>query len=558
MIRTNFSTKRNRTVSNYPKGVLMITLLVFMLLSCDIGDFGDMNVNPTQIPEVNPGMHFTSVQLGYAGARELRWRQSWWHSAAVIQQATRPGSGSPYNTYSRNRDTSSWYFQYAYPGQVGWDSQVKAITDIITQLRQMDEDGEEVVNLIAASRIMRVLIFQTLTDLYGDIPYFEAGKGAIEGIYAPAYDPQSVIYEDLFNELDEAVQQFNPAQPTYGSAAYGNADLLYGGDIEQWQKFGNSLRLRLALRLVKRDIDEARNQAEAAIAAPGGVMSSNDDIAFVRRINQEGTTCCDPFGNGDFYVMQAQIFWITQTLIDWLKDHNDPRLSIFAAHMNRDNDVLSTDPDDLIGLPSGWTTGELEAEHPSWALAEALSPDDDVTNGYAKINPIMWPLDGPSLYQTYAEVALMRAEVAARGWNAGGNAEDFYNDGVRAALEHLSLYGDGGEISSSAIDDYLAENPFDAGNAIEQINEQYWVATFMNFNEGWANFRRSGYPDLELARVDSPEPPTENDTGGQWPRRMLYHVSEENLNSANLNEAVSRQGMSNTIDMVTPVWWDVD
>lgn len=556
MHRKNQSTKRNKTSRKYPGAVLMITLMVFILLSCDISDFGDKNINPTQIPEVNPGMHFTSVQLGYAGARELRWRQSWWHSAPVIQQATTPGS--PYNLYTRNRDTSSWYFQYAYPGQVGWDSQVKAITDILAQLERMNEEGDEVDNLIAASRIMRVLIFQTLTDLYGDVPYFEAGKGFLEGNFAPAYDPQSVIYEDMLKELTEAVQQFNPAQPTFGSAAYGNADLLYGGNIDQWQKFGNSLRLRLAMRLVNVEAQTAQSEAEAAITAPGGVMTSNDDIAFVRRIDQEGTTCCDPFGNGDFYVMSAEIFHITQTLVDWLKDHDDPRLTIFAALMDRDRNVISTDPDDIIGLPSGWTTGELQAEHPSWALAEARSPDDDVINGYAKLNPIMWPLDAPSLYQTYAEVALLRAEMAARGWNAGGSAADFYNEGVRAALEHLALYGEGGEISSSAIDAYLAANPLDMSNAIEQINEQYWTASFMNFNEGWANVRRSGYPELELARVDSDEPPTANETGGQWPRRMLYHVSEENLNSSNLNEAISRQNLSGTNDITTPVWWDVD
>lgn len=555
MIRKNIS-NRKRNSRRIPGGVLMTFLSVVLLLSCDISDFGDMNIDPTQIEEVNPGMHFTSVQLGYAGARELRWRQSWWHSASVIQQATGFGSSSPYNTYVRNRDTSSWYFQYAYPGQVGWDSQVRAIEDILAQLRRMDEEGEEVDNLLAAARIMRVLIFHTLTDLYGDIPYFEAGKGFLDEIIVPAYDAQEVIYDDLFNELGEAVAQFNSSQPTFGSDVYGNGDLLYGGNIDQWRKFGNSLRLRMALRLVKVDIQKAQEQAETAIA--GGVMESNDDIAFIRRIAQPGTTCCDPLGNGDAYVMDAQIFWITQTLVNWLKDHNDPRLPIFAAHMDENNNVLSTDPDDLIGVPSGWTTGELEAEHPSWALAEALTPDDDVTNGYAKLNPVMWPLDGPSLYQTYSEVALMRAEVAARGWNAGGSAAEFYEAGVRAALEQLSLYGDGGVISNAAINAYLDVNPFDAGNAIEQINEQYWVATFMNFNEAWANFRRSGYPDLELARVDSPLPPTDNETDGRWPRRMIYHVSEENLNASNLNEALSRQGMSSALDIWVPVWWDVD
>src|SRR5699024_7466429 len=144
---------------------------------------------------------------------------------------------------------------------------------------------------------------------------------------------------------------FDSSQPAYGSN-----DLMYGGNTTQWQKFGNSLRLRLALRLVKVDPGKAKTEALAAINAPGGVMTSNDDIAMVK--HQEGPSG-GPEGLNTNAISEAMTNggdheYVAKTLVDWLANRDDPRLGIYAQ-----------DDKPFLGFPSGYT-GTSVSEHPSY------------------------------------------------------------------------------------------------------------------------------------------------------------------------------------------------
>ena len=141
----------------------------------------------------------------------------------------------------------------------------------------------------------------------------------------------------------------------------------------------------------------------------------------------------------------------------------------------------------------------------------------------------------------------MIAEAIERGW-ATGNAADHYNAGVRAAMEMYSIYDPSVEISSAEIDAYLAANPYDSANWAEQIGEQYWAATFLNFYETYANWRRTGYP--ELTPVDYPG----NETNGTIPRRLRYPTSEAGNNPEGYNAALNNQGPD---EFTTRMWWDV-
>ena len=127
-------------------------------------------------------------------------------------------------------------------------------------------------------------------------------------------------------------------------------------------------------------------------------------------------------------------------------------------------------------------------------------------------------------------------------------------------MNYLSLYDNAGgaDISESAIGTYLADNPYQTAGSmeqqLEQINNQYWAAVFLNGIEAWSNWRRSGYPDLEPALVDSDDAPAGNDTNGEIPRRLLYpEGTEDILNQESYQEAISRQGENN---LTTRVWWD--
>lgn len=546
-----------RTYLSKIKYIVSILLIAGLFVTCDsLSDFGDMNQDPTQASsaEVAPGLQLTTVQLATAGTRFEMWRTQLLYGENVVQHLVNSFfiGGNNY-TEIRGWLTSFWTTAYSGTGIPG-RAQVKNIEGLIDLLETRKEEGQEVDNMLASARILRVFIYHRITDLHGDVPYSEAGKGVIDQEFTPSYDTQQSIYDDMLNELDEAVNQFDVDQPKFG----GN-DLMYGGDITKWQKFGNSLRLRLALRLVKQDIGKAETQAVAALNAPGGVMTSNDDIAMIQHQNGpdignlgvgfNSNPVSDAMNSG------GDREFVAQTFVDWLDDRDDPRLGIYAQTHYRDDDSVDPDkagePKPFLGFPSGYT-GTTVSDHPSFT-----GDLDD----YSRVNSLLIDLDDPTFFQTYAEVEFMLAELAARGWITD-SPETHYNAGVRAAMEHLSLYDDdgGADIADSDINTYLANNPFNSGGStedqLEQINEQYWAAVFLNGIEAWSNWRRSGYPDLEPALVDSNDPPAGNQTGGEFPRRMLYSDGTEGVvNAENYNAVIDRQG-PNT--MTTRVWWDVD
>jgi len=531
----------NRTrLLRWPESLLVL-LIAVLLASCDaLSDFGDMNVDPTQASTIDPGMQFSTVQLATAGSRYETWRVNLIYGEAIVQHLAHTWWAGDKYTFNEDWATSLWRTAYSGAG-VSWRAAVKNIEDLKARLEEAKANGEPVDNLLAAVRIWRVLIYHRITDTYGDTPYSEAGKGYLEGIFAPRYDPQQEIYMDMLKELEEAVAQFDPSQPTFG-----NADLVYGGDITKWKKFGNALMLRLAMRLVK--VDPATAQQWAVRAINGGVMESNDDIVYMRHQTGPSTGPAGINTNANSEVFAVDVPRLSQTFVNWLKAHNDPRLPVLGAVI-KDGQVI-TDPTEQKGMPNGYDANTIQ-NHPSWTG----SLDD-----YSRVNPLLTGLDDPFFFVTYAQTALLRAEAAVRGWTSEDPAT-LYAEGVRAAMKQLSLYDASGaaDIDDAAIDAYLAANPLssDPDEALRQINEQYWAATFLDGIEAWANWRRSGYPVLEPAPVDDPNPYPGNVTNGQIPRRLTYPPSEGVLNAENYQEALSRQGLrGDPSDMAVPVWWD--
>jgi hypothetical protein len=166
-------------------------------------------------------------------------------------------------------------------------------------------------------------------------------------------------------------------------------------------------------------------------------------------------------------------------------------------------------------------------------------------NNYSVVNRYTFArLDAPSFLLTYAETRLLMAEAAQRGWIAGAAAQ-YYSDGVTAAMQQLSLQAGAGP-SNALITGWLSAHPYDG--TYGQINTQYWVAGFMDENECFANWRRSGYPSL------TPVVYPGNGTGGTIPRRFTYPQDEASTNTANYNAAVSR--LTGGDKMTSRVWWD--
>ena len=520
-------------IPSYHRYTLCAALAAVLLLSaCETG-FEDMNTDPTQASSIAPDYLFTTIELATTGTGYMQWRNNLIYPSAMMQQLSHTWWAGDKYTENQQWMTALWGTYY---GQFG---KYRAVVPTLQDLLANHADNPEMVNKVAAARIMKVFVFHRLTDTYGDVPYFEAGKGYLEGIVEPAYTPQSEIYADMLTELEEAVASFDPSKPMYGSA-----DLLYGGDIAKWRKFGNSLMLRLGLRLVKVDPGAAQTWVQKAVA--GGVMTSNDDSAVMPHENGPSGQFDGLNVNPISSVFASDAPMLAERFVDWMQETGDPRLGVFAATYTAaaytaGATLVSDDPAEQIGYPVGNDATTIQG-HPTWDPARQF-------NLYAQPNRIIRGLDDPTFYMTYAQVALNLADAAARGLT-GGDPAAYYAEGVRAAMQQLALYDDGGaaSISDAEIDAYLADNPYDPARALEQINVQFWAASFLDGIEAWSNWRRTGYP--VLTPVNWPG----NQSGGQIPRRMLYPTEEEQLNSENYSAAVSRQGPDN---FTTRVWWDV-
>lgn len=491
---------------------------MFLFSSCDSLDnqFEDLNVNPTQANQINPNFKLTNIQLNISGQRYENWRTNLIYSSVMIQHyATTPGywAGDKY-TYISSYSAAMW--DRYYPNVA------KNVEDLLVQTAEDPEGG----NMNAITQILRVFMYHRLTDLHGDIPYSEAGKGFTEGITSPKYDPQSEIYADMLAKLESAAGALSAGGKTFGSG-----DIMYGGDVDKWRTFAYSMMLRLGMRLTKVDPAGAQSWVQKAIA--GGVMTSNDDIAFVPHDPSSYSN-----GNGSVFVADGSPR-LSKFFVDWMIATADPRLNVYGTTMNGAP---------AIGMPNGLDgqTVEDEANFIPCA-ADGSGPDPCGQDVYMRPNPVMTGQDDPMFFMTYAEVELLLAEASVRGWHSGDPATHYAN-GVRAAMQYLVMYGNAALISETQIDDYLAANPYDAANAMEQINTQVWASVLLNEYEAYANWRRTGFP--VLTPVNYPG----NVTNGTIPRRLRYNQGEAVSNPENYAAAVSRQGPDL---LTTRMWWDV-
>ncbi len=511
---------------------LLIGGLMIINLGCD-KDFEEINTDPNSVTSdrFNPGYLFTTAQM-QTGLSPEDANSNLYYFAAFAQQFSSLSNvgifdwhGDKYVLHQGNNDIL-WVVTY----QLG-----KLVEDVI----QLSKDKPEYHNLYQMAQIWDAIIYHRLTDTYGDVPYSEAGLGYYEGIYKPKYDTQESIYDQMLKQLDAAVDKLDPSQSNFKAF-----DIAYNGDITKWKRMGNSLMLRLAMRLSK--VDPAKSEQWVKKAYAKEFMMSNDDNLAIKATDAEGTL--QALSNGaSFMITQTSTGKISKTFFDYLKERNDPRLNYMAAvYINPTKpETKNDDPAIQKGMPNGLDRQTL-VNDPSYV------PDHPAQeNQYSSLNQDVYAkLDGYRMLVTYAETQLLLAEAAVRGW-ISGDAKTFYENGVKGDMKNLANYEKSAIISDATIQEFLTQNPFvgisNKEAALEQINSQYWVASFMNGYEAFANYRRSGYP--KLTPINYPD----NETGGLRPGRLIYPKDEPLLNEQNYNAVVARQGPDN---FITHVWWD--
>ena len=383
-------------------------------------------------------------------------------------------------------------------------------------------------NTTGPARVMQAWGYQNMTDVFGDIPYSEALKGdVVGGPQKPKYDAQKDIYYALLKSLTDASATMKAGG---ADAGLGAADPIYKGDMAKWLKFSNGLRARLALRMSKADPAKATAELAAALSAPGGMMTSNADIAS---LVWPGDGVFDNPLSANFAGRDDHR--VSRTLLDTMNALADPRIPVYAQ-------PTPADPTKYTGMQNGLTNATAPAFKNTTSRPGAIFfPGATVYGTFGSAAG----KKTPSYIMTYAEVCFIQAEAANRGLGglAPGAAAAFYNAGVTASITQW-----GGSAASAAA--YLAQPAVAyAGGALglQQFGLQKWISLYMQGTEGWSEWRRTGNPaSVKMGPGAYPDTPN-------IPRRFLYPIGEASVNLASLNAAIATQGAD---AYYTRVWWD--
>ena len=353
----------------------------------------------------------------------------------------------------------------------------------------------------AVAETYSVFLWQMAVDQWGNIPYSEAITAESDENWTPKYDKAEDIYNDLFKRLENANTLFKTTGLPVAQTKIGDGDFIYGGDASLWQKWCNSLRLRLAIRIANVNPSKASTELQAVLADPTGhpIFASRDDEA---KLKWEGTAPYkEPWAENhetrDDHAM-------AQTFVNALTALNDPRLPVYA---------LPIEDGRFIGAPEGAPNG-------------VFSPDTISRIGTMYRDEVA----GYTWFQRYSEVQFIIAEAMLKG-GVDAMAQAAYMEGIKASFEETGMTAD--------YDTYVAQDAVAwTGTDSEKLTKIYtqkWISNFKEGQELWAEQRRTDFPEMPSASGSVYGPENHN----RGPFRYPYPVSELNLNPDNSTPELS-------------------
>ncbi|MBC5994787.1 SusD/RagB family nutrient-binding outer membrane lipoprotein [Pontibacter cellulosilyticus] len=502
------------------KKILLGAAFVSLTASCTEG-FEEMNVNPNQPSTASSAQLLTTAQYNFAtnigdawnnGRMGMYYSQYWASTYYADESRYQIREGS---------NNTMWNEFYA-----------NVLRELVeAQKIEMEAQVVGYENRIAIAEIMKVMTYHYISDIYGGpIPYKEAIN---DEIATPVYNTGPEVYAGLLSTLEEQIAKLDPSKPSFAKG-----DVVYGGNVTMWKKFANSLRMRIALRMI--DV----NQADAITAirksldpANGGIISSNSESAMFRWVSSP------PNNNPLNEAYKTRVdFAVSEPFVEYLQKYDDPRLAVYADPLNNKGTAI------------------LDAQGNKQYVGEVYGLDGSsgTSNGDSKI--VSLPSDytigatAPTIFLDYSEVEFMLAEIAARNLSVGlaGTAAEHYAKGIKASFDFAGL-------SNAEYTAYLANVPYVATNletALDAIGSQKWIAMYGQGIQGWLERLRLDFEDpytneeiFALPADGSLDP--EVDT---VPFRMSYPVVEGSLNAENYKKAVSIFG---TNSKGAKAWWDV-
>ena len=493
--------------------------------SCDMGDFGDLNVNPNK-----PSEPYTSMLFTYS-AREVRnFTMNAYDYDPWTQLRTGYLSESKNNQYGPMNTTTSFgtnnYYRYT----------IKNLNTII-EMNENEETKSEVSvvsfgdnnNQIAVAKTLRAFFFMSLTDILGPLPYSDAFKGESDDVWEPKFDSQESIYAALDADLQDAHSKFD----VEGSLT--DADIIYNGDISKWKKFNASLRMMMAIKMA--DVDPNNGKTRFAKAyADGGMKDVEDGFHYTFDTNSTAYAWMYYVGNPNLADRNLN-FVPNKVIVDALKEYQDPRMFSYFT-LDGYKGKAEGDPTDFnayIGVPFGLESNDVVVSSSKGCSSVAYSYcEPQATYGVI----------------TTARALLVEAEAAQLGW-INASSKDLYEAGIRASFDFQSTY----HTAVSGVDNYIASEKValsnDKATAIKQIVMQRFLAGFMTDGvESWSDWRRFNIPTLPIY-------------GGQalegvevYPYRMQYSDTDKQYNVVNSDEAIKTY-LNGNDGRWERVWWDV-
>ena len=431
-----------------------------------------------------------------------------------------PGfAGKNFAQYSPENGWNRVMFKDIIPKAFIYSNEVKNVTDDPVPL--------------AVAQIIKVSIMQRVTDAYGPVPYSKVGA---DGQITAAYDGVEDIYTTMLSELEQAVNTLTENRTNDFSA---KADRIFGGNVEKWIKFANSLRLRMAMRISNVAPDKAKTVAEAAVNHEVGVMTGNDDDAELT------LSSTNPF-EVVMYEYNGGDSRVSGDITSYMNGYKDPRRAAMFTPAEFEGYT-----DQFIGIRSGISI-----------------PDGKIAHQYSNYKVAT---DSKLIIMNAAEVAFLRAEGALRGWNMGGTAKQFYEQGVSLSFEQWGVSGADSYLADNASTPAKYTDPAGSNNYtgttstvtiawddaasfetnLERIITQKWIANFPLGQEAWAEIRRTGYPKLMPVVVNNSGGVVNSERG---PRRLAYPQEERLNNQENYQQAVSTL-LGGPDNMATDLWW---
>lgn len=533
-------------INFWKKGTILGVCIIALCAGCT-KNFKDLNTNDNEATEdmmasdnLKTGAFFSQMQRNVVLFKDGSNLSSDYQVAQGLTSDAYSGYIAPTGTWYGGVHNGTYYFI------TGWIERTftSGFASVMPAWQSIKKiaDQQNLPEIGALATIVKVEAMHRVADAYGPIPYNNYGSGTLQNTYSSLQE----VYTKFFAELDAAIDVLTPyvqANPT--STLFKAYDYIYGGNVANWIKFANTLRLRLAMRVVNADGALAKTEAEKSITNPFGVISNVNERAALQR--SSNLIYYHPLYE-IAYNFNAGEARMSASMDVYMNGYADPRR---AAYFTK------ADDGNYHGVRQG-------------IVATVWTPYTGTKISNLNMNMSTTQI----VWMTAAESYFLRAEGALRGWSMGGTAQDFYNQGIAASFVENGLQtsdattysanntlvpiaftdnsGQSGNNTAAPSNIKIAWNAADIFETnLERIITQKWIAMYPDGPEGWAEFRRTGYPKLL--------PVVFNSSNGtidpvKQVRRIPYPQSEYNNNRAGVQTGITALGGPD--GGAKNLWWD--